>query len=142
MQYELTDVMFQYPYNNQAVWSQCWDNYFQPPNASSQYSSPPMFPQPQIHLQDVFDGELSDSNELNNPLSVPPMAFRKVISSEFKKPIFVCTVPNCGKSFTRRAENAIAHYLLHKQISPFHCDHCSSAFRRASDLKRHVRNLH
>ncbi|KAI8912764.1 hypothetical protein EDD86DRAFT_173946, partial [Gorgonomyces haynaldii] len=55
---------------------------------------------------------------------------------------FECTVHGCGKIFTRKAENAKAHWLLHQNLIPYNCGTCGAGFRRKHDLKRHTKSVH
>ncbi|TPX52482.1 hypothetical protein SeMB42_g01379 [Synchytrium endobioticum] len=53
----------------------------------------------------------------------------------------VCTVPGCGKTFTRKY-NLMSHQRAHSNDRPFQCHHCASSFSRTHDLRRHIRSLH
>jgi uncharacterized C2H2 Zn-finger protein len=128
MQSEVLDLLLEYS-NNSVVWSQCWDQYVQT-TLSVQLNT---------MLNNEFDFCTSD---MTSDTVVPKSAFRKMMFPTHRKAVFVCTVPRCGKTFTRRAENSKAHYLQHNQMSPFECEFCLVAFRRVSDLKRHVTNIH
>jgi hypothetical protein len=66
---------------------------------------------------------------------MPLTAFRKVSTSNGS--MYECTLENCTKRFTRRAENAKSHWLLHCQLRPYICTVCDSGYRRRHDLNRH-----
>lgn len=105
-------------------------------NPANQPLSPPLSTS-QSPKQDInpFDG----SYAVNVP-PLPKSAFRTV--KENNRHVFECTVPDCNKRFTRRAENAKAHWLLHHKITPFICSCCGIGFRRKHDLKRHLAAAH
>jgi hypothetical protein len=132
------DLMLQFP-NNSEIWSWCWDMYVSECGlAPFCTESLPTNIGSLVGKQDL-DCEIStNSSGASDATKMPKSAFVKVKIDEFKRPVFLCTVPKCGKSFSRRAENATAHYLLHKQIAPFQCRYCASGFRRAGDLRRHI----
>lgn len=67
---------------------------------------------------------------------LPPDAFRK-IQDNFGGVFYECSFNDCRKRYSRRAENAKAHWLMHLELSPFKCDLCAFGFRRKHDLKRH-----
>ena len=107
-----------------------------------------------LDTRDVFNSKItpallspSDSSSpdcmVKNDWAVPLLpknAFIKVKQDD--KSYFECTVEGCHKRFTRRAENAKAHWLQHKEIAPFACTECPVRYRRKHDLKRHVASLH
>lgn len=72
---------------------------------------------------------------------LPANAFRRVVMPDMQV-VYQCTAPECGKSFTRKAENAKSHWMQHAQIAPFICDFCVMGFRRMADLKRHCKKNH
>jgi hypothetical protein len=72
---------------------------------------------------------------------LPHNAFHRVILNNGKA-LYKCTAVDCGKTFTRKAENAKSHWMSHNQIAPFICEWCVMGFRRMADLKRHCRKNH
>lgn len=69
---------------------------------------------------------------------MPPTAFKKVFANG--REYFECTVNGCQKKFTRKAENAKSHWLLHNNLQPFVCKVCGKGYRRKHDLHRHLCN--
>lgn len=89
--------------------------------------------------------EVHLSTKKSLPTGYPRMprgAFARHSDASTLKNYYECTVPGCHKSFTRRAENAKAHWLSHVHLSPFECMHCERKFRRRIDLNRHLYNVH
>ncbi|KAJ7647127.1 hypothetical protein FB45DRAFT_734279, partial [Roridomyces roridus] len=54
---------------------------------------------------------------------------------------FVCPVPNCGSTFTRRfqSERCVCHLRSHTEERPYICEwpNCKKGFARQHDCKRH-----
>jgi hypothetical protein len=66
---------------------------------------------------------------------IPQDAFKRV--EDNGKTLYNCTWKNCERKFTRRSANCRAHWLRHKNKSPFVCLTCSLGFKRGVDLNRH-----
>ncbi|TPX36130.1 hypothetical protein SmJEL517_g01475 [Synchytrium microbalum] len=58
-----------------------------------------------------------------------------------ERKLHLCTVPGCGKKFTRRY-NLKSHQRAHSNDRPFKCTYCMTSFSRTHDLRRHVKSLH
>ncbi|KAI8846319.1 hypothetical protein BC829DRAFT_270038 [Chytridium lagenaria] len=59
-----------------------------------------------------------------------------------RKNTFVCTFPDCDKSFSK-AYSLKTHHISHSNQRPFCCLFCTGkSFARKHDLLRHVRTVH
>jgi hypothetical protein len=94
------------------------------------------YPPQSFHAPYLKLNYLSYPQNPSKPPSMPSQAFRKVISNDGRT-YFECTANDCDKRFTRRADNARAHWYLHCRVEPYKCNACSKGFRRQTDLKRH-----
>ncbi len=55
---------------------------------------------------------------------------------------FVCTYPNCHKTFSRKMNLKSHVQSTHEHKKPFQCSICMMSFARHSDRRRHERNQH
>ncbi|VEU23924.1 DEKNAAC105194 [Brettanomyces naardenensis] len=55
---------------------------------------------------------------------------------------YVCTFPNCGKTFSRRMNLKSHIQSSHEHRKPFQCSVCLRTFARHSDRRRHENNQH
>lgn len=76
-----------------------------------------------------------DSN-ISNIKYKGKLAFKEITTEELI--MYECTVDGCDKQFTRRGDNAKAHWLMHNNMAPYECKICGLKFRRLHDLKRHT----
>jgi len=53
--------------------------------------------------------------------------------------VYPCLFPSCGKTFSRLF-HLRTHQEAHSFGKPFQCPHCSVAFTRKHDLKRHIKS--
>jgi hypothetical protein len=87
------------------------------------------------HYWTLYSQGQTTNKKPKETLIMPLTAFHKInLSGRF---VFECSYDDCSKTFTRRAENARAHWLMHNNIEPFKCNACQKGYRRRHDISRH-----
>lgn len=86
--------------------------------------------------------QTSSSSTAATSAAKPDSLAIKAIKGPFGNKIFLCTYPDCSKSFSRKM-NLVSHIQSqHEHLKPFKCDHCSKCFSRHSDRRRHEKSQH
>lgn len=139
-------------------WIEAWDSLLLlSPSLFAEYNlkqgllmNQPQLEYPNACLNHVIPRvELTGSCVLTTP-RIPSSAFTQIPNTNHEqvavKPTYTykCTYGSCGKTFTRRAENAKAHWMAHMNVALFRCGAglCGQSFRRRVDLKRHLQRVH
>lgn len=87
-----------------------------------------------------YDTELAKYIATVQKQYVPNIAFKQIDTSDGT--FFQCTKPECGKRFTRRADNAKGHWMGHHQLDLYLCSMCGNGFKRAADVVKHADSVH
>jgi len=101
------------------------------------------------HRHPQFHNDPSTSHELSSAPCQPPFqapgnynepkqARRPAAKKPKGKREFLCTVPNCGKKFSRTDELK-RHNRIHTGDKPYKCDKCQRSFSRSDHLRTHTR---
>ncbi|KAJ3032168.1 UNVERIFIED_CONTAM: hypothetical protein HDU68_000007 [Siphonaria sp. JEL0065] len=118
-----------------------------PPPPPPPYLTRPPMVNPVVSVQSPFGGPQVCSVPLktHQPQQQAPMYHTPMRATlrGFKRPkqMYKCTWDGCTKEFAKPSLLK-SHINIHQSIKPFECKHCTQAFARNHDLRRHERCVH
>ncbi len=97
-----------------------------------------------LQARAVAEAATAASIQQLSPLySLPgPSTRKQQTKNTFSGKKFVCTYPNCHKTFSRKMNLKSHVQSTHEHKKPFQCSICMMSFARHSDRRRHERNQH
>lgn len=114
--------------------------YFYPQPNSCNEVRPSYHPHPCFPSSDpITSHDLSSFNQPNYPAPKQPKRTTAAVNKKVKgKREFPCTVPGCGKKFSRTDELK-RHNRIHTGDKPYKCEKCQRSFSRSDHLRTHTR---